>query len=133
MRDANERANVCEKRQAPGASHRRLNLTDLWFDDWLPQQKFLVLDGVAFTRIAIERLVFLEIIPAIPPCLLSPMPLFPRITIDDWTKNKRAYCRSLLQSTPRLTLSFQADAFCVHSLLIRLAYYTFNSERAVST
>ncbi|KYQ49354.1 hypothetical protein ALC60_11459 [Trachymyrmex zeteki] len=23
-----------------------------------------------------------------------------RITIGDWTKNKRAYCRSLLQSTP---------------------------------
>ncbi|KYN38743.1 hypothetical protein ALC56_06742 [Trachymyrmex septentrionalis] len=52
-----------------------------------------------------------------------------RITIGDWTKNKRAYCRSLLQSTPppRLTLSFQSDTFCVHSLP-RLAYCTFNSE-----
>ena len=42
MRDVKERTDVCENRQAPGASHRRLNLTDFWFDDRLPRQKFLV-------------------------------------------------------------------------------------------
>ena len=42
MRDVKERTDVCENKQAPGASHRRLNLTDFWFDDRLPRQKFLV-------------------------------------------------------------------------------------------
>lgn len=39
---AKERAGICENKQAPGASHRRLNLTDLWFDDRLPRQRSLV-------------------------------------------------------------------------------------------
>lgn len=41
-RGAKERAGICENKQAPGASHRRLNLTDLWFDGRLPRQRSLV-------------------------------------------------------------------------------------------
>jgi len=54
-----ERAAVCQNKQAPDASHRRLNLTEFWFDERLPRQRSLVpgsRDEVAFARIATEHL-----------------------------------------------------------------------------
>lgn len=58
-RESEAGTTMSENKRAPGASHHRLNLTDLWFDDRLPRRRSLIpggLDGVAFTRIAIERL-----------------------------------------------------------------------------
>lgn len=52
-----------------------------------------------------------------------------RITMADRSKNKRAYCRSLLASL--LPLFFQSDAFCLRSSP-RLVHHTrFDNERCL--